>query len=235
MNYNTKDTLNKLKKALAIIFLMALIGNFLNAEIVVEFDSVAVNDTDDQAILLSNSGDLPLAIYSLEMTAGNENFALIADSSYTIDAGEEVEIAVQFKPQVAGSFSDTLYIESNDEEKSETYIIIKGSSINNTTATEFSNNDVPDQFGLTQNYPNPFNPSTTFKIQVPESEQVDITIYSITGQKIKTIENRSMEPGYYTVNWRGTNSYGQEVSSGVYLARMQAGRFSKNVMLTYAK
>ena len=235
MKFEDTQILQKVKKALTIIFLFVLVGNIMNAEIVVNLDSVEVNDTEEQAIVLSNSGDLPLNIYTLEMKEGNENFELVADSSYTIEAGEEVEIAVKFQPLSAGEFSDTLYIESNDEEKSKTHIIIKGSSINNTTATEYFDNDVPDKFKLIQNYPNPFNSSTTFKFQIAKEEQVNITIYSITGQKIKTIENRSMEPGYYTVDWQGTNSYGQKVSSGVYLARMQAGKFRKNVMLTYAK
>ena len=235
MKFEDTNTTKKLKRALVIIFLFAIVGNILNAEVAVDFDSVAVNETEEQAIVLSNSGDLPLAIYSLEMRAGNENFTLSADSSYTIEAGQEVEIAVQFQPRAAGDFTDTLYIESNDEEKGETHIIIKGSSINNTTATESYANDVPNKFGLAQNYPNPFNSSTTFKFQIAQESNVNITIYSITGQKIKTIESRSMQPGYYTVNWQGTNEYGAKVSSGVYLARMQAGRFSKNVRLTYTK
>ena len=81
---------------------------------------------------------------------------------------------------------------------------------------------------MSQNSPNPFNPSTTIKYQVPEGEaaKVRIVVYNVRGQKIITLVDELKESGDYTVNWNGTNTSGQRVSSGVYFYRMSAGDFS---------
>jgi flagellar hook assembly protein FlgD len=46
------------------------------------------------------------------------------------------------------------------------------------------------------------------------------------GQLVRTLENRRLGPGPYSVHWDGTNSDGQTVSSGVYFYKMQADGFS---------
>jgi len=73
---------------------------------------------------------------------------------------------------------------------------------------------------LFQNYPNPFNPETAIKYQLPRTSKVNLTIYNILGQKIKTLVDEEKQAGFYSVIWDGTNNIGIKVSSGIYIYRM---------------
>jgi len=82
---------------------------------------------------------------------------------------------------------------------------------------------------LYQNYPNPFNPTTTISFQLSafsNQEDVELEIYNIKGQKIKTLTHSlTHQPtNCYKVSWDGTDDYNQPVSSGIYLYKLQAGK-----------
>ena len=91
---------------------------------------------------------------------------------------------------------------------------------------------VPVEFALSDNYPNPFNPDTEFNYQLPEESDVQITVYSLLGRKIRDIVMENQKAGYYTARWNGTNQAGQQVASGIYLLVMQAGTFSSMQKMT---
>lgn len=84
---------------------------------------------------------------------------------------------------------------------------------------------IPTTYALELNYPNPFNPSTTIRYQIPNQSNVNLDIYNLQGQKIRTLVAKEQKAGYYNVVWDGRNEAGQTVSSGVYLYRVQAGSF----------
>ena len=85
---------------------------------------------------------------------------------------------------------------------------------------------IPETFALRQNYPNPFNPTTTIEFDLPKESHVEIVIYNILGQKIITLLKSELQAGTHTVLWHGEDNIGQSVSSGIYLVRMVAGKFS---------
>ena len=66
------------------------------------------------------------------------------------------------------------------------------------------------------NYPNPFNPETTIKYSLNNEERIDISIYNLKGQKVKTLVNSYQTAGEHEVIWNGTDSNSKHVSSGVY-------------------
>ena len=72
-------------------------------------------------------------------------------------------------------------------------------------------------FTLLQNYPNPFNPSTTIEYQIPKAGDVEVNIYNIAGQLIRTIESSFKIAGSYKVNWNSRNDFNQNVASGIYI------------------
>jgi hypothetical protein len=98
-------------------------------------------------------------------------------------------------------------------------------------ATEISM--VPSEFGLDQNYPNPFNPTTTIKYRIAQDASVNLVIYNMQGQKIRSLVAQEQKAGYYSIVWDGRNDAGQSVASGLYLYRVQAGSFvaSNKMML----
>lgn len=90
-----------------------------------------------------------------------------------------------------------------------------------TAATEIHTR--PEGFFITGNHPNPFNPSTIISFTVPRSGYAELVIYSITGQKIRTLVSGFTPAGTYSIRWDGKDEAGKPVSSGVYLARLRAG------------
>jgi hypothetical protein len=102
---------------------------------------------------------------------------------------------------------------------------------------------VPTQYALHQNYPNPFNPSTTIKYDLKAKTDVKLTIYNILGQKVRTLVNMNQSAGFKHVVWDGLNEFGEQVSTGVYIYRIEAGdpsagsgqRFVKSRKMVFMK
>lgn len=95
-------------------------------------------------------------------------------------------------------------------------------------------NLLPTDARLKQNYPNPFNPSTSIEFTVNRRMPVTLSVYNILGQHVMTlVDQRETAAGNHRVVWNGRNEAGQQVSSGVYLVRLQAGTqlFTKRILL----
>jgi len=86
---------------------------------------------------------------------------------------------------------------------------------------EFVN--LPKVFALRQNYPNPFNPSTTIEYDLPKASHVKIEIYNLLGKKVKTILDDYKNVGTHKFIFDSNN-----LASGVYLYRIQAGTYAKS-------
>jgi len=82
---------------------------------------------------------------------------------------------------------------------------------------------IPKQLTLIGNYPNPFNPVTTISFGLPKSESVKLTIYSISGQRVKTVLNEQLSAGYHQIHWDGTDYSGNRLATGVYIYEFKAG------------
>jgi hypothetical protein len=86
----------------------------------------------------------------------------------------------------------------------------------------------PKEYFLFQNYPNPFNPSTTISYQLPKAEFVTVKIFDTIGNEVKTIVKENKPAGVHEVNFDAS-----QLSSGIYLYRIDAGTFhqSKKMLL----
>ncbi len=91
----------------------------------------------------------------------------------------------------------------------------------------------PKEFALLPNYPNPFNPITTIRYEVPVAGKIVIKVYNMLGQEVRSLINEVRQPGRYSIQWDGKNNVGQQVSSGVYIYRLSAGKIatSRKMML----
>ena len=81
----------------------------------------------------------------------------------------------------------------------------------------------PPAFALAQNHPNPFNPATTIRYAVPDRAHVDLRIFAVTGQLVKTLVAADVPAGEYTSIWDGTNERKHPVGSGVYYYKLRSG------------
>jgi len=93
----------------------------------------------------------------------------------------------------------------------------------------------PEVFALHENYPNPFNPSTTLSFDLPKISNVNITIYNMLGQKVKTFSMQNTSAGYHSVRWNGTNDLGERVSTGIYLYQLHTREFVKTRKMVFMK
>ncbi len=74
---------------------------------------------------------------------------------------------------------------------------------------------------MTANYPNPFNSTTSINVELPYPEVVKISIYNITGQKIKTLANRKFPEGKTQVVWDSKSDSGVSMASGIYFYHIE--------------
>lgn len=91
-------------------------------------------------------------------------------------------------------------------------------------------NDIllPTTFTLYQNYPNPFNPITKIEFEIGHSDYytpqpVRLDVFNILGQRVKTLVDEDLIPGYHSVTWDATDDKGSRVATGVYLYRLEVG------------
>jgi len=71
--------------------------------------------------------------------------------------------------------------------------------------------------------PNPFNPRANIKFVVNRDNLVQLNVYNIRGEKVRTIVQDRLPANTYDVVWDGTNDAGQNVASGTYYARLRIG------------
>ncbi|MBE0539503.1 MAG: T9SS type A sorting domain-containing protein [Ignavibacterium sp.] len=97
-----------------------------------------------------------------------------------------------------------------------------------TDISEEDNSLAPEFYSLEQNFPNPFNPETEIKFDIKNNGFVSLKVYDILGNLVQELLNKEMNAGSYKVRFNADN-----LASGVYIYKLQAGEFtsSKKMML----
>jgi len=80
---------------------------------------------------------------------------------------------------------------------------------------------IPSEFEMLSNYPNPFNPETNIQFSLPENSNVKITLYDRLGSAVATLVNEYYTAGQHSIIWDGRNQNGMQVTSGVYIVKME--------------
>jgi hypothetical protein len=94
---------------------------------------------------------------------------------------------------------------------------------------------LPQSYALQQNYPNPFNAGTNIRYHIREDGHVSIVIFNVLGQEVRTILDAEQKAGIYVISWNGRDFWGEELASGVYFCRLQAGEFGKTIKMVLLK
>ncbi len=165
----------------------------------------------DDFVCVSDSGMLEnrQSDGSLPLTA----FLRLAQNSDLIDSGVDVGLAYLGDAPDIGAF------EFVDE---------------TTPVTLNGVNQIPDDYNLIS-YPNPFNPVAIISYNLPQAGNVDVVIYDITGRQVIQLDSGYRTAGSHTLSWNATDDYGRQVASGIYLLRIQAGKYLKTIKMTYIR
>ena len=150
--------------------------------------------------------------------ADNDPITYSTLKSYASNVGNIFKI----KPTTTGH--DTLYIIASDGQSFDTCRIIL--TVNNIPPA-IKKIEIPVENAVNQNYPNPFNPVTTISYAVKEPTKVSIEIYNLKGQKVITLINKTVEPGYHSVVWNATNHTNNPITTGTYIYKTTIGDYQK--------
>jgi len=87
---------------------------------------------------------------------------------------------------------------------------------------------------LRQSFPNPMSPRTTIRFELRRAGEVKLAVFDITGRRVNTLMDRTLQPGPYEIQWDGRDADGRLLRSGVYLYELSMGkdRLSRRVVLT---
>ena len=81
-------------------------------------------------------------------------------------------------------------------------------------------NDESLIFSLLSNYPNPFNPVTNIDFSITDPGDVSLKVYDISGKEVSELVNGFYTPGNYSIKWDAIDSYGNQLSSGIYIYQL---------------
>ena len=116
------------------------------------------------------------------------------------------------------------------------YVAVQSNWVN--TGTVGVNSDeslIPKEFALYDNFPNPFNPTTQIAVDLPEAATTEITVWNIMGQRVATLYKGDLNAGHHTLNFDGRDSNGKQLTSGMYLYRVAAGKYNATKKMTLMK
>lgn len=179
---------------------------------------------------------VPGKVDSLEITHGNQQATLTwtppADDGGSAITGYEVH----YFDWRLSTYSDTVAVAGGVDARSHTISgLVNGQSytfmvraVNAVGDGPWSDSTVITVLnpgaGLTlEAFPNPFNPSTTISFALPVEGFVDVAIYNVLGQRVRTlVANQEFSQGSHNIRWDSRNDQGKRVASGVYIYRLQA-------------
>jgi len=165
--------------------------------------------------------------------AQNSNIDIDGNSALELFEGSGIcadEITVQ-----SGS-SLTAYDYGQIKDEDCTTIITPGGDGNITLPIEITNiESLPTQFTIEAAYPNPFNPSTTIRYGIPNTQQVTISIYDISGRLVSVLFKAEQKIGWYEITWNGQINNGSLAPAGMYFYKIIAGDEIKTSKISLVK
>jgi len=193
----------------------ALLGLFLDKIQISDGDNVLFFDTADEFSAMISSGYGNQKADWLEITEGVG--VVPANSS------KDIELNINIQNLAIGIHKGMVAITSNDSTSTGFEIpvnlnILKTVNINNFTQP------VLKEWTLFQNYPNPFNPITKITYRLPRSADINLSVYTVTGQLVRVIKDGFQNQGLQSVIWDGKNNRGKFVSTGKYIYVLKTGK-----------
>lgn len=155
------------------------------------------------------------------------------DSSYIISSGANADDQFFYKAtavdvdglESAFSNTDQVYGEYNNPWKintADSMLVILPETL-------------PESYSLGPNFPNPFNPTTAIRYDLPEDSYVELKVYDLIGREIRTLIHENQVAGSKNVQWDGKESFGNPVSSGMYVYHISARSRESNLQFSQTR
>ncbi|MDD4232084.1 MAG: C25 family cysteine peptidase [Candidatus Cloacimonetes bacterium] len=197
------------------------------------FNEVVPNSITTQNLILRNLGTSDLSgIITIPNQFNLSNMGQDLPNSYyyVISPGVTRTFKITYEaPSSVPQISDIVLITTNDPDLTEIEIPITVQSSSNENLVN------PVITELSGNFPNPFNPETNIKFSLKEAANVKLNIFNLKGQLVKSLLNTPMDAGKHQLVWDGKDNNGSNVSSGIYLYRMEAGNYASTQKMMLMK
>jgi len=190
---------------------------------------------------VSHAAEVPVGATSFDVTVnasggGPVEYALVhiekaddgvTEACYTDAAGF---VSIPLTPPIASPGTLDITVTKHDFYHSETTATSTSTAVPGDPEA-----GIPGRFILAQNEPNPFNPVTEIHYALPERTRVSMRVYDVSGVLVRTLVDRVLGSGRYSVVWDGRDDLGRTVASGVYFFGMEAGEFSERRSMVLLK
>jgi len=161
-----------------------------------------------------------LAVENVDLTSDMTEFSIsFKASDFPASVGKKLGISFD---NITSTASSWLGLDN---------VSLINSGPTNVKATKLN----PNVYSLSQNYPNPFNPITRIDYQVPQTANINISVYNSVGQLVAILVDEIKSQGHYSVSWNAKDQKGLQVPSGIYFARMVSNSYSATKKLTLLK
>jgi hypothetical protein len=180
-------------------------------------------DVVDLFYVTMNGASHPLGLVDLDNIEVRRPYLYdwldIDDVAGAIDPGQDGTLNLSFNTVGvdAGVYQTKLQLLNNSQSSAVEIPITLSVS---TAVSNEEEPSRPSEFRLRSAYPNPFNPETTLSFELPEAGVVTLEVYDVLGRKVQTLANEPFAAGTHAVTLDASS-----LSSGLYMIRMQAGRF----------
>jgi hypothetical protein len=217
-------------RIIGIMFLLALIGaGFAFAG---DLPTLSLSEgTSTVTLSVLNNGETDLARVTLAVSrAGLPAWLSVLETPQAVDAPRGMKAPEKL------SFTFRLTHAPLDAEARVPFTLTddKGNAWSYTLTVRAASGN-PARTELFENSPNPFNPTTAIRFALKETGPVNLAVYNSLGQKVRILADGPRSAGMHTVMWDGRDDAGRAVSSGVYFARMHAGKYEKTQKMLYAR
>lgn len=172
-----------------------------------------------------------LAQYEIRISGDSHDWLEVVPDEGFIPPGESVDLTVIADPEGYGSGMYEALIAVSDNFGNDMSIIANLEYSSNPSQNE----DIFTVSSYNGNYPNPFNPQTTFAFQLAQDQYVDLDIYNLKGQKVRSLVNTILMAGKHQVIWKGRNDEGRMMASGVYLVKVKCEDFESHSRILMLK
>jgi hypothetical protein len=176
----------------------------------------------------------PVVTFDAWLEGSNSTFNRLASDirgadltdTWTVMVKSDGEFTLNWSKDVLPSgYGFMLRVDGEEIDMRETDSYSGKSTNGNVMRCEVVVTELPEMFAMAQNSPNPFAGRTSIELQLPKDARVNVSVYSITGQKLAELVDKDMKAGYHTVNWDGRDATGTKLSAGVYFYVLQTEEF----------
>jgi len=162
----------------------------------------------EQKTRINNRESRVLQYYKVYRNIDEGSFSFLFATTATTYTDDDIPGA-----GIYGYYVTAVYTNNSESDPSNTVYVV---------FTDIGEEPLPAVTKLHGNFPNPFNPETVINFSLKENGQVNLNVYNLKGERIRTLVAGEIPAGDHSVIWSGDDDNGNKTSSGLYIYKLTA-------------